>query len=178
MSLPHQTLHETTARGKGFFRALLLGSAIPLGLWLLFSGATKLFNPASFLRAVLDYGLLPDALAWLTAMLLPFIEIVCGLCLITGRARPSAAFITGLLGLVFVIAQIQAQVRGLDIACGCFELLGRESIGPRSIARAAILSIWAFTVLLATRSDPRRTPHTPSPTHLAATAVPTPAQQG
>lgn len=153
MTQPFDEQDQARASTGSLGRALLLGSSIPLGLWLFASGVSKLIRPADFLRAVLDYDLLAPSLAWMSAILLPFVEIVCGLCLIVGRARPSAALLASLLGLIFVAAQVQAKVRGLDIACGCFELLGREPIGPKSIARAAILALWSLAIALASLRD-------------------------
>jgi uncharacterized membrane protein YphA (DoxX/SURF4 family) len=153
MQKPLDQQVQARASTESLGRALLLGSSIPLGLWLFASGVTKLFSPGDFLRAILDYDLLAPSLAWTSAMLLPFVEIVCGLCLIASRTRPSAALLASVLGLVFVFAQVQAKVRGLDIACGCFELLGREPIGPKSIARAAILALWSLAIALASLRD-------------------------
>jgi energy-converting hydrogenase Eha subunit E len=55
-----------------------------------------------------------------TAFYLPWLEILCGLALITRRLYAGAlAILLGLM-LVFIGATISAKVRGIDITCGCF----------------------------------------------------------
>ena len=63
-----------------------------------------------------------QALLKTTAIVLPWVELLCGLLLLAGFWSQTALLIvTGLL-VGFVIATGQAWVRGIDIACGCFNL--------------------------------------------------------
>ena len=56
------------------------------------------------------------------AVVLPWVELLCGLLLLAGFWSQTALLsVTGLL-VMFVIATGQAWVRGLDISCGCFNL--------------------------------------------------------
>ncbi len=94
-----------------------------LGGLLLWAAVSKLANPTEFLGSIYAYQLpLPQALLQVAAVVLPWVELLCGLLLLAGFAtQPALLIVTALMGL-FVIATGQAWGRGLDIACGCFNL--------------------------------------------------------
>lgn len=94
-----------------------------LGVLLLWAAVSKVANPTEFLGSIYAYQLpLPRALLQVAAVVLPWVELLCGLLLLAGFWRQTALLtVTGLMGL-FVCATGQAWVRGLDIACGCFNL--------------------------------------------------------
>ena len=54
------------------------------------------------------------------AFYLPWLEILCGLALITRCLYAGALAILLCPYLVFIGATISAKVRGIDITCGCF----------------------------------------------------------
>ena len=94
-----------------------------LGMLMLWAAVSKLANPTDFLGSIYGYQLpLPQALLKMTAVVLPWLELLCGLLLVAGLWVESAlTLVTGLLAL-FVIMTGQAWMRGLDISCGCFSL--------------------------------------------------------
>ncbi len=94
-----------------------------LGVLLLWAAVSKLANPTEFLGAIYAYQLpLPRTLLQAAAVVLPWVELLCGLLLLAGYWRQTALLtVTGLM-VLFVIATGQAWGRGLDIACGCFNL--------------------------------------------------------
>jgi putative oxidoreductase len=94
-----------------------------LGLILLWAAVSKLANPEAFLGSILAYELpLPRGVLQLVAVVLPWMELLCGLMLLANMWTSSAlAWVTALMA-VFVIATGQAWVRGLSISCGCFNL--------------------------------------------------------
>lgn len=93
---------------------------ICLGAVFLFASYDKILNPQSFAEAVYNYQILPDAMINLAALILPWLELLMGLCLISGIWLPGAVLLsTGLL-LIFIAAMLFNQMRGLDIHCGCF----------------------------------------------------------
>jgi len=70
-------------------------------------------------------------------MLLPWLELLCGLMLLAGlRLDAALGWSIALFG-IFALATGQAWARGLDISCGCFNLhaLGIESSGNESLYR-------------------------------------------
>ncbi len=94
-----------------------------LAVLLVWASLSKLANLNEFYANLAAYQLpLPDALVRLTAMVLPWMELLCGILLITGTARRAALLWAMILFSVFVLATGQAWARGLNISCGCFDL--------------------------------------------------------
>jgi len=92
------------------------------GLILLYASWGKILDPADFARAIRNYQLLPAALVHPAAVVLPWIEAVCGLSLVSGiRAGGGLVVFTGLM-VVFTAALALNGVRGIDTECGCFSL--------------------------------------------------------
>lgn len=126
-----------------------LPSLIRIGLRLLIAGififaaCEKLWNPEAFAISVSNYRLLPDALIYPIALILPPLELICGLMLLTGR-WPAATTWLVLLGCVFVVAQTQALARGLDIQCGCF---GSDAYSPLTIGKL-VINLLLFVILI------------------------------
>ena len=92
------------------------------GLILLYASWGKILDPAGFARVLQNYQLLPPALVHPAAVMLPWIEAVCGLSLVTGiRAGGGLVVFTGLM-VVFTAALALNGVRGIDTECGCFSV--------------------------------------------------------
>lgn len=93
---------------------------IILGAIFLFACYDKLLHPQAFAEAVYNYQVLPDGLVNITAILLPWVELVLGLSLIINVWIPGAAVLGNLLLLAFFTALLFNLARGLDVSCGCF----------------------------------------------------------
>jgi len=78
----------------------------------------KLFDPASFAHTISMYGLLPDSVVFLTAILLILIELVIVAGLLFNRGW--AVVLAGVLLLMFIAVLGYGVYLGLDIDCGCF----------------------------------------------------------
>lgn len=96
-----------------------VGRAI-VGLALIIAGTTKAVHPATFIADIWSYRLIPEAAAYWVAAFLPWLEIVTGAALVTGRQLRGARLFAWALLLVFLGAILVSWIRGLDIACGCF----------------------------------------------------------
>ena len=80
----------------------------------------KILHPGSFAMDVATYQILPLYLVNLMAIVLPWIELVCGVLIIIGwRTRAAALLIAGMMA-VFLAAITIALARGLEMSCGCF----------------------------------------------------------
>ena len=91
-----------------------------LGIVFLYASFDTILNPAAFARAVYNYQILPDSTINLVALILPWLELYLGFCLVSGCWLPGATVIsTGLLS-VFIAAMVYSHFRGLDVHCGCF----------------------------------------------------------
>lgn len=82
----------------------------------------KISHPESFALAVHRYRLLPGFAVNAVAIVLPWIELLCGLAVLTGPRRARAAAALLLLGMlvVFTGAISLNLLRGIEASCGCF----------------------------------------------------------
>ena len=105
---------------------------ILLGAVFIYASFEKILNAEAFAQAVYNYQLLPDSTINLVALMLPWLELILGLCLVSGCWLPGATVIsTGLL-IVFIGTMVFNEIRGLDIHCGCFSTETTE--GPAGLS--------------------------------------------
>lgn len=121
-------------------------SRLVLGAVFLFACIDKIRYPEQFAANIEGYDLLPMAAINIAAIWLPWLEMCCGVLLITGIwVRANAAMLSILL-VIFIIALASALLRGLDISCGCFEVGDSEGmIGWRKVIEDVglmCLSLW------------------------------------
>ncbi|MBW2050117.1 MAG: DoxX family membrane protein [Deltaproteobacteria bacterium] len=93
---------------------------LTLGAVFIYASIDKIIHPAAFAKAIYNYQILPDSFINLTAIVLPWLELILGLFLIIALFREGSACIVTVLMLVFFGAMIFNLARGLDIHCGCF----------------------------------------------------------
>jgi hypothetical protein len=86
----------------------------------IYASIDKIVHPAAFARGVYNYQLLPDGLINLTALVLPWLELFLGICLLAGIWLPGAVLAVNVLLIVFLAALLANLARGLDVDCGCF----------------------------------------------------------
>jgi len=90
------------------------------GTIFIYAGAIKAFDPVGFANDIDNYKSLPWMIAIRLAFYLPWLEVFCGLALVTRRCYLGALSLLTLLTSIFIVATIVAKARGIDIACGCF----------------------------------------------------------
>ena len=91
-----------------------------LGLVFVYASYDKILHPQAFALAVFNYLIVPDMAVNLIALILPWLELLLGLCLVFGVWLPGATIVGNGLLVFFLGALVFNQVRGLDIHCGCF----------------------------------------------------------
>jgi uncharacterized membrane protein YphA (DoxX/SURF4 family) len=91
-----------------------------LGLIFIYASYHKIFAPAHFAKIIYGYYLFPDVSINMIAIILPFLELFCGLALILGIYPRSAALIINVMLLTFVVAISINLIRGREFDCGCF----------------------------------------------------------
>lgn len=91
-----------------------------LGLIFLAAAVPKILDPSGFALDISHYAILPDALVNLVAIILPWVEAVGALALLSGFAAEGGLLLVNGLMAVFLAALASAWIRGLDIDCGCF----------------------------------------------------------
>jgi uncharacterized membrane protein YphA (DoxX/SURF4 family) len=94
-----------------------------LAALLVWAALGKIANLQEFHANVAAYRLpLPAAMIRMAVMVVPWLELLCGILLVAGTMRRAALLCALGLCAVFVLATGQAWVRGLEISCGCFKL--------------------------------------------------------
>lgn len=138
---------------------LPLIARLVVGLTFLSMAASKIGDPVVFLKLLREYAMLPEQPPWMlngTAVVLPWLELLCGALLVLGVAvRGTALLLAGMLA-VFSVAIL---IRALDVQaaeqlafcavafdCGC-------GGGPQPICRKLLenggLLLASLVVLLA-----------------------------
>lgn len=84
------------------------------------AGVMKAWDPATFAQDISHYRLVEPAAAAALALYLPWLEILCGVAVLSPAWRRSGALILLIAILIFTAALVSAYARGLDLRCGCF----------------------------------------------------------
>ena len=103
---PWLTIRVQLALGAIFFAA-----ALP-----------KIADPPSFAHMIYNYRIVPAGLINISALMMPWVELLCGLLLILGVWLRPARRIIALMLVVFMIAITINLLRDNAIDCGCFDL--------------------------------------------------------
>ncbi|HSI64007.1 MAG TPA: MauE/DoxX family redox-associated membrane protein [Candidatus Saccharimonadia bacterium] len=123
-----------------------------LGLLLVWAALGKLANLQEFYVMLAAYRLpLPMSLLRGVAVVLPWMELLCGLLLLAGlRARAALAW-SLVMFLSFIVCTGQAWLRGLKIACGCLDLrfVGIQPGTPTALLLESVEVAFLRAVVLA-----------------------------
>ena len=127
-----------------------------LGAVFIYASLDKIAHPLDFARIVYRYRLAgPSATLGVVpanafALILPWLEAVIGVLLVTGFWRREAAAITAALLVMFLVAVGYVLWQGIDVEhCGCFTVGGEgRSAGWTLIASDLGLLAAALYVLL------------------------------
>ena len=95
---------------------------IALGIIFVAAALPKIVDSPSFAHMIYNYHLVPGALTNFMALVMPWIELLCGLALILGIWQATARSIIGALLITFVLAIAINLARGNAIDCGCFDV--------------------------------------------------------
>lgn len=111
-----------------------------------YAGWVKLADPTLFAFKVRNYELLSDPWVAVVAVVLPWLEVCCALCIVARRLERGALILTAGMLMVFLFGLGSAWARGLDIDCGCFS--DALNHGSLAIAMAMDLLLLAIVVSL------------------------------
>ena len=107
---------------------------IALGIIFVVAAWPKLLDPPSFAHMIYNYRILPSGLINLAALVMPWVEVIAGLCLILGVWVRPARWIVGTMLVVFMIAIAVNLARGNAIDCGCFDTSAANKTHEERIA--------------------------------------------
>lgn len=123
-----------------------------IGVLLIWAALGKLADLQEFLAVLAAYRLpLSAAVLRGTAMVLPWMELLCGLLLIAGVRTRAALAWSMVMFAVFSVCTAQAWARGLKIACGCLDLrfAGILPGSPSAVFLESVEFAFARAVVLA-----------------------------
>ena len=98
-----------------------------LGAMFLYSAWSKIQDPGMFQTMVDNYRMLPACTTAIFAVTMSMAELLVDAMFLFTKWTREAAFATGVMIAMFIVALAQAQARGLDISCGCFGESEKES---------------------------------------------------
>lgn len=127
--------------GIGFVVRLVLGCMF------LVSTLGKIRQPYDFLGDVYGYELVGPKLGMLTAMVLPWTELLVGICLLGSIFVGGALLVSAGMGVMFTFALSWAMYHELDISCGCFGA-GSNQIGYGTLIRAVLITVFSLLAYL------------------------------
>jgi putative oxidoreductase len=125
-----------------------------VGALLVWAAVSKLPNLQEFYGALAGYRLpLPGAAVRFAAEILPWLELFCGLLLLSRLwYRPALVWFL-ILCVVFLASTGEAWARGLHISCGCMNLdflkLGELGDGATKVLESAPFAFGRAVLLLA-----------------------------
>jgi uncharacterized membrane protein YphA (DoxX/SURF4 family) len=118
---------------------LVLIVRLALGCLFLWSGISKIQTPHEFLGNVYDYQMVGPVLGVLVAMILPWFELVTGVCLLGGVLVAGMLLACMMMACIFIVAIGWALHYDLNISCGCFGDVNGPAIGYGTLARAFLI---------------------------------------
>ncbi len=125
---------------------------IAIGSIFIASSIPKLRQPYDFLASVYSYKLVGFQFGVAVAMVLPWVELFVGICLVGGILVTGALLAS--IGLFAMFSLVLASVlwRGLNISCGCFNSSDTNIISYWTFIRSASLllasgAIYAYIIL-------------------------------
>jgi uncharacterized membrane protein YphA (DoxX/SURF4 family) len=100
-----------------------------LGTVFIYASLDKIADPIAFSINIDNYHISPIAINNLAALIIPWVELIIGLCLITGVFLEGASILTIGLLVFFIFIITQAYMRGISLHCGCFKTLADPDLG-------------------------------------------------
>jgi len=99
---------------------LSLLARLVIGGIFIYASLDKISHPSEFARIVYNYHLAPGNLVNIVAIILPWVEIICGLSVVFGLYKEGGILIISFLTVIFIIAIGINVIRGINLECGCF----------------------------------------------------------
>lgn len=127
---------------------VVFAARVILGVVFIYASLDKIQHPGEFAQAIYNYRMVPNVVINVMAIVLPWLELICGILIIVGVFVRGSALLIGAMLAVFIIALSSALMRGLDISCGCFTLEGGRSIAANTLVEDILLIICAGIALL------------------------------
>jgi len=134
---------------------ILLFFRLAVGGVFIWAGLLKIFDPLDFAQNIANYRIFSQSVSLFLALIIPWVEVICGLLLVSGVFRETASFILSASLVVFLALIIVTLIRGLDIECGCFGSLSRR-VDYKLLLTDAVLLFFSLNIFLSQYSAKRK----------------------
>ena len=99
---------------------------LTVGGLFIWAGIIKITNPLGFAQDIANYLIFPQSVSFLLAIFLPWVEVICGVFVLTGLFLRSSSGLLSCLLIGFLILIIVTMIRGINVECGCFGSLSSQ----------------------------------------------------
>ena len=82
-----------------------------LGGVFIYASLDKIANPAEFAKAVGNYHVLPFGMENLVALILPWVELIAGICIIAGILVDGSSILIIIMNVIFIFALMRRKRR-------------------------------------------------------------------
>jgi len=137
---------------------LALTIRLALGCLFIWSSLPKVFLPHAFLGDVYAYRLVGPTSGMMVAMILPWLELLTGMCLLGGLFVSGALLTCMGMAVIFLVGVSWALYQGLNISCGCFGSSASVPIGYGTLIRIIAILISSGFAYVVEVSSPRHAP--------------------
>ena len=134
---------------KNYFYNLI---RILLGAVFIFSGITKIVNPLKFAQDILNYQIVSEIISFWIALILPWLELICGIFLITGILIRGSSFLISCMLFIFIFFVLSVLVRGEQIDCGCFGFISHK-VSWTLLMQDSILFLLSLIILISSMKN-------------------------
>lgn len=118
-----------------------------VGCIFIYAAIGKIDNPEQFAKEISNYRMTLPWMVNMMAIILPWLEFVMAIFIITGiRLRANAIISSGLL-LIFIFAVLSAMFRNLDINCGCFAKSITKVGWPKVLENVGLLLASVYVII-------------------------------
>ena len=109
----------------------------------------KIIDPLTFAKLASNYDIIPFNLEYIGALVLPWIEIIVGICLLFGVFIELSTSLSIGMFIFFILMLSQAYLRGKSIDCGCLlnDLNNDSAIEKRMFMLKRIIQDFYFLAL-------------------------------
>lgn len=95
---------------------------IALGAIFVIAALPKIADPPSFAHMIYNYRLVPSSLINVSALVMPWVELLAGLALLLGVWKSAARTVISVMLAIFIVAITINLTRDNAIDCGCFNV--------------------------------------------------------
>ncbi len=114
----------------------------------IWAGLLKIFDPLGFAESIANYEVFPAGMSFFLALVLPWIEVICGVFLILGIFRSASALLLSGFLAVFLVLITVTLIRGIDIDCGCFGGSLSRRVDYKLILADSVLLFFSLNIYL------------------------------